>query len=192
MKKNLMIFVAVFFVAMLVFQTADIPSPTGVPASGKAKRIPCHKTSTAFERGFDDKFIKIAQEQLESGNFIFSSRVEKATYAPTKLFGYVKLSDIDAVTQIELDNCLIEKKLSDKKLKIKYYIYENDVGDPGKKTKKSKLYAGYVVYKFYNQKNKLIYQSQIDFMNRQGTDIAQAVRCAIKSFATYNKQTKQK
>jgi len=190
MKKNLMIFVAVFFLAMLVFQTADIPSPTGVPASGKAKRIPCHKHCTAFERGFSDEFIKIAQAQLESGNFTFSSRVEKSTYSPSKLFNYVKLSDIDKITQIELENCLVEKKLTDEKLQIKYYIYENDIGDPGKKTKKSKLYAGYVVYKFYNNKNKLIYQSQIDFMNKQGTDIAQSVKCAIKSFATFNKQTK--
>ncbi len=192
MKKNLLIFIGVFIVAMLVFQTADIPSATGVPASGKAKRIPCHKTSTAFERGFGDKFIKTAQAQLSSGNFTFSSRVEKAKYAPSKLFDYVKLSDIDAITQIELEGYLVEKKLTDEKLKIKYYIYENDVGDPGKKTKKSKLYAGYVVYKFYNKKNKLIYQSQIDFMNRQGTDIAQSVKCAIKSFATFNKQTKLK
>ncbi len=192
MKKNLMIFVAVFFIAMLIFQTADIPSPTGVPASGKAKRIPCHKLCTAFERGFGDEFIKIAQEELESGNFTFSSRVEKATFAPSKLFNYVKLSDIDAITQIELESYLVEKKLTDEKLKIKYYIYENDVGDPGKKTKKSKLYAGYVVYKFYNKNNKLIYQSQIDFMNRQGTDIAQSVKCAIKSFATYNKSTQNK
>ena len=113
--------------------------------------------------------------------------MEKATYAPSKLFNYVKLSDIDKITQIELDSYIVKKEVLDDKLRISYYIYENDVGDPGKKTKKSKLYAGYVVYKFYNKNNKLIYQSQIDFMNKQGADIAQSVKCAIKSFATYNK-----
>ncbi|RLA77521.1 MAG: hypothetical protein DRG78_17275 [Epsilonproteobacteria bacterium] len=190
MKTNLMIFIGVFFIAMLIFQTADVPSKTGVPESGKAKRIPCHKINTAFERGFGDEFIKTAQTQLESGNFKFSSRIEKATYAPSKLFNYVKLADIDKITQLELESYIIKKELADEKLRMSYYIYENDVGDPGKKTKKSKLYAGYVVYKFYNKKNKLIYQSQIDFMNRQGTDIAQSVKCAIRSFATFNKQGK--
>ena len=181
MKKNLIIFAVVFVVAILIMQTAKMPK------SGKVDRLPCHKTMICFERSFGDKDIKMAQKQLESGNFEFSSRVEKATYAPSKLFDYIKLSDVDKITQMELDSYVIKKELTDEKLKISYYVYENDIGDPGKKTKKSKLYAGYVVYKFYNKKNKLIYQSQIDFMDKQGADIAQSVKCAIKSFATYNK-----
>ena len=187
MKNNLVIFVAVFLFTMLGSSIYDQIVNSATQKSGKAQRLPCHKSKTSFERGFDDNFIKIAQKQLETGNVKFSSYVEKATYVPSKLFNYVKLSDINKITQMELDSYIVKKEPNDDKLKISYYIYENDVGDPGKKTKKSKLYAGYVVYKFYNKNNKLIYQSQIDFMDKQGTDIAQSVKCAIKSFATYNK-----
>ena len=191
MKNNLMIFVGVFLMTMLgssIYEEITKKSPI---ESGKAKRLPCQKHNVSFERGFGDDYIKIAQKQLESGNFKFTSYIEKAQYAPSKLFDYIQLSDINKITQTELNSYIKTKKEDDEKLRISYYIYENDIGDPGKKTKKSKLYAGYVVYKFYNKNNKLIYQSQIDFMNKQGTDIAQSVRCAIKSFATFNKQIKK-
>ena len=181
MRNNLIVFAVVFTIAILIMQTAKMPK------TGRADRLPCHKTKVCFENGFGDKDIKIAQKQLESGNFNFSSRVEKSKYAPSKLFDYIKLSDVDKITQIELDSYLVKKELTDNKLKISYYIYENDVKDPGKKTKKSKLYGGYVVYKFYNKNNRLIYQSQVDFMNKKGADIASSVKCAIKSFATFNK-----
>ena len=188
MKKNLIIFVGVFIVAILVMQTADIPSEMGVPESGKAKRLLCQQQMTSFERGFGDEFIKKAQQQLESGNYKFSSYIEKATYAPSKLFDFIKLADMDKVTANLLKANIKTNKPNDEKLRISYYIYENDIGDPGKKTKKSKLYAGYVVYKFYNKNNKLIYQSQIDFMNKQGDDVPASIQCAIESFATFNKE----
>jgi hypothetical protein len=185
MKQNLAVFVGVFLMTMLLGSVYD--QITKEQESPKAKRIPCQSKTVSFERGFSDEFIKTAQKQLESGNFKFTSYVEKATYAQTKLFNYVKLSDMDIITTKELKSYTIKELLDDDKLRITYYIYENDIGDPGKKTKKSKLYAGYVVFKFYNNKNKLIYQSQIDFMNKQGLDIPQSIKCAIKSFATFNK-----
>ncbi len=187
MKKNLMIFVTVFFIAMLIFQTADIPSPTGVPASGKAIRIPCQKKATSFERGFGDEDIKIAQALLESGNVKLSSRVEKAVYATSKMFEYVKLEDTNKIVQAELKKYIKNQIEQKDKLNLSYYIYENDVKDPGKKTKKSKLYAGYIVMQVKNKNNKTIYKVQIDFMDRQGADIDQSIKCCIKSFATFNK-----
>jgi hypothetical protein len=187
MRSNINIFVGVFLLTLLVSNIYEQFTTKSPIESGKAKRLPCQKNNVSFERGFGDEFIKTAQTQLENGNFKFTSYVEKATYAKSKLFDFIKLSDIDKITQNELNSYAIHKKQNDEKLRISYYIYENDIRDPGKKTKKSKLYAGYVVYKFYNKTNKLIYQSQIDFMDKQGKDINKSVKCAIKSFATFNK-----
>jgi len=188
MKNKLIVFIIVFAITILVIQTADIPSLSGVPESGKAKRIPCQTHATSFERGFGDADIKVAQELLESGNINLTSRVEKAVYAKSKLFEYVKLEDTDKIVLDELNSYVKTKKASDIKLNLSYYIYENDVKDPGKKTKKSKLYAGYVVFQVKNENNKTIYKVQIDFMDRQGADIAQSIKCCLKSFATFNKQ----
>ena len=184
MKKYISIFIGVFL--FVVVGNGIYSQITKKSESPKAKRLPCQKKMTSFERGFSTKDIKIGQKQLVNGNFKFTSYIEKAQYSKSKLFDYIKLSDMDIVTTNELKSYIKDEQLSDNKLKIIYYIYENDVKNPGKKTKKSKLYAGYVVYKFYNNKNKLIYQSQIDFMNKQGSDIPQSIRCAIKSFVTFN------
>ena len=187
MKKNLIIFIVVFAITMLAIQTADIPSDTGVPESGKAKRIACQEHATSFERGFGDEDIKKAQILLENGNVTFTSSVEKAVYAESKLFEFVKLEDTDKIVQNELNKYIKDKIEQKDKLNLSYYIYENDIKDPGKKTKKSKLYAGYVVLQVKNENNKTIYKVQIDFMDRQGADIAQSIKCCVKSFATYNK-----
>jgi len=69
--------------------------------------------------------------------------------------------------------------------KLSYYIYENDIKDPGKKNEKSKKYAGYIVTKLRNKKNKLIYQNQIDFMDFKGADLANSVECSVESLLTY-------
>ena len=187
MKKYLIIFAVVFGITMLVIQTSDIPSQSGVPESGKAKRIPCQKQATSFERGFGDKEIKKAQTLLENGNVKLSSSVEKAVYAESKMFEFVKLKDTDKIVQNELSKYVKNKTEQKDKLNLSYYIYENDVKDPGKKTKKSKLYAGYIVMQVKNNNNKTIYKVQIDFMDRQGADIAQSIQCCVKSFATFNK-----
>ncbi len=187
MKKNLLIFIVVFIVAMFVIQTSDIPSQMGVPESGKAKRIPCQKHATSFERGFGDEDIKYAQKLIESGNVSLSSSIEKAVHAESKLFEYVKLSDTDKIVTNKLDSYVKNKVENSEKLNLSYYIYENDIKDPGKKTKKSKLYAGYVVFQVKNKNNKVIYKVQIDFMDKKGADIAQSIECCIESLATFNK-----
>ena len=188
MKQNIIIFLGSVIFALLIGSIyEEITKENNPKTSPKALRLECQRQNVSFERGFDDKFIITAQQQLEEGNFKFTSYVEKAQYSLSKLFDYVKLEDMDKITENELKSYTKTLKLKDDKLKIVYYIYENDINDPGKKTKKSKLYAGYVVYKFYNNKNKLIYQSQIDFMDKQGKDLPKSMKCAIKSFATFNK-----
>ena len=124
--------------------------------SARSSRISCHKDATVFERLYIEKEKKAIQKKLEEGNYTLSSSVLKAVYSKSKLFDFV---DLD-------------------------YIYENDVDDPGKKTAKSKLYAGYIVVKFKNDKNELIYQVQVDFMDKKGADLPQSIKCAIKSFIT--------
>ena len=184
MKKNIIIFIVVF-VGYLIGNSIYLQM-TKDPTPGKAKRLPCQKKVTTFERGFNNEDIKTAQELLKSGNVIFTSKAEKSIYAKSKLFGYISLEDTDKLFQEQLDKYIVEKKVQNKKLKVHYNIYENDVKDPGKKTKKSKLYAGYVWVEVRNDKNRVIYKVQIDFMDKKGGDIAQAIKCCIKSFATYN------
>jgi len=67
------------------------------------------------------------------------------------------------------------------KLLVSYYTRENDIKDPGKKTKKSKLYAGYLVFEF-KLHDKTVYKTQTDFQDKQGKDIADRVSCVIRSF----------
>lgn len=182
MKRFLWIFVGVLFVLLLgnsIFKQIQKEN-----TSARASRIECHKKTIVFERVYIQDSIKAAQKNLIEGNYILSSSVQKAVYAKSKLFDFVHLEDMDKVTVAILDSYIQQKKRSDKKLKISYYIYENDVEDPGKKTKKSKLYAGYVVFQFSNNNDELLYQVQIDFMDKKGIDLPKKIACAIKSFIT--------
>ena len=150
----------------------------------KSERLDCHKTMTSFERIYDKSKIKDAQTMLLSGNYLLSSSVQKAVYSESKLFDFIKLENMDKVTLKTIKSYVKKLNPSEDKLKISYYIYENDIKDPGKKTEKSKLYAGYVVFRFSSQSDELIYQSQIDFMSKQGADLPKSIECAIKSFIT--------
>jgi len=157
---------------------------TQINKSAKATRIECQKKAISFERVYLKEDIKFAQKLLREGNIEFTSSVQKAKYTKSKLFEYVKLFEADEVLKSALRQYIKEKKISDNKLNISYYIYENDVNDPGKKTKKSKLYAGYVVFRFFNPKDEPIYQVQIDFMDKKGKDLPQRIKCAVESFNT--------
>lgn len=187
MKNYIIVFVVVFIGYFLADSIYTQVTKDKTP--GKAKRIECQTKTTTFERGFGDEDIKKAQTKLEQGEVEFSSTIEKAIYVKSELFEYVKLEETDKIFALALEKEI--KKETESKgqlLKISYNIYENDVGDPGKKTKASKLYAGYVVMQVKNDKNKVIYKVQIDFMDKKGADIAQSIECCVKSFATFNKE----
>ena len=184
MKNNIGVFVIVFILALLGNSVYTEMSKDKTP--GKAKRLQCQKMVTTFENGYILKEIKEAQKQLLYGNIPFTSSVEKSHYAKSKLFNYISLKSTDKIFKKELLKYKKSDKNKSSSYTLNYYIYENDVKDPGKKTKKSKLYAGYVVTQLKNTRNMIIYQNQIDFMDRQGADIKQTIQCGIKSLVTFN------
>lgn len=182
MKKYIVTFIVLSFVFIL--GSSFYKQVQKDMNAGKSTRIECQKKATSFERVYIPQDIKFAQEQLKSGNVRFSSSVKKAHYSKSELFEYVSLAQMDEVLQNVLNQNIVTRKVEDSKLDIKYYIYENDVNDPGKKTEKSKLYAGYVVFQFFNVKKEPIYQVQIDFSDKKGADLSRRIECAIESFIT--------
>lgn len=182
MKKYIWIFIGICFVWLIGSSIYNQIQKEN--KSARATRIDCQKKATAFERVYVKDELQVIQDKLKKGNYSLSSSVQKAVYAKSKLFDFVALADMDKVVLETLDSYIIQKSLSEEKLNVSYYIYENDVEDPGKKTKKSKIYAGYVVFRFSNSKKNLIYQIQIDFMDKKGADLPQSIKCAIKSFIT--------
>jgi len=99
----------------------------------------------------------------------------------SRLFEYVNLEDVDTMVTETITAKQHLKNISGEKLHITYYIYENDKKDPGKKTPKSKLYAGYLHFTFEMNGTK-VYINQSDFMDLQGQDISKSVQCVIDSF----------
>lgn len=171
-----LVLIITFAIGVFLFQQS---AHTG----GKTQRIACHKTYTVFERIYNDTALKNVKNALYSGKYELHSSVEKAKFMPTRLFNYVHLSDVDKLVK---DAILAYKKsttITEDKVNIDYYIYENDKADPGKKTQKSKLYAGYVRFTFTYQGIKA-YVVQVDFMDAQGRDIHKSVQCAIESVVT--------
>ncbi len=185
MKRNLLIFIVVFVSYFL--GNSIYTEITRDKTPGKAKRIPCQAKVTTFEKCFLNDDIKIAQSLLESGNIHLSSSVKRSVYSKSKLFDIIKLDDLDKLVYSELNSYIKRKKETKDKLNLSYYVYENDPKDPGKKTEKSKLYGGYILLQVKNKKDRTIYKVQIDFMDKQGKDLKQSLKCCIKSFATYNK-----
>jgi len=183
MSSKITVFIIVFFVTLIgnsVYQQMQKD-----PTPGKAKRLQCQREATTFEKGYALKEIQEFQQILKSEHVPFTSSIEKSSYAKSHLFEYVQLSQVDEMFKKELNSYIKDNKDLPNHFKLSYYVYENDVKDPGKKTKKSKLYAGYIVTKLTNEKNRVIYQSQIDFMDKKGADIAKTVKCSVKSLATF-------
>ncbi|RLA69117.1 MAG: hypothetical protein DRG24_08995 [Epsilonproteobacteria bacterium] len=149
----------------------------------KSARLPCHNKAVVFERLYAPELLASSKEALLSGHYVLSSSVKKATFMKSKLFEYVNLKEVDTMVTEAIATKQHLKNVSDEKLYITYYIYENDKKDPGKKTPKSKLYAGYLHFTF-EMNGKKIYINQSDFMDLQGKDISKSVQCVIESFLT--------
>jgi hypothetical protein len=101
----------------------------------------------------------------------------------TQMFKYVQIDKVDQMVKDAIAKRKQADAKADGKVHIDYYIYENDKADPGKKTKKSKLYAGFLRF-ILTYNGKKFYSVQADFMNLEGTDIPKSVECAIESFMT--------
>ena len=153
------------------------------PRSAKAKRLPCQKKSITFERTYIKPAIQKIQESLKNGAYTINIRKEEAVYMETRLFEYVDTDNVKTMIEKEFLTYAKESKNSNENVTIDLLIYENDRGNPGKKTKKSKLYAGYLMFSF-KLGGKEVYKIQIDFMNHEGKDIKQKIACAAKSIMT--------
>lgn len=154
------------------------------PSSGaKATRLECHKQSTTFERVYNQRLIKEAVNALKSGNVKTKYAMQFSVYTPSKMGQYFTIEQVNSDLLQILAKHKDNKSISNKSLMIDYYVYENDVDDPGKKTKEAKEYAGYIRMNFYID-NTHVYANQIDFMDWQGKDIKDRLECAINSLRT--------
>ncbi len=149
----------------------------------KSTRLSCHKDAVVFERVYESALLASSKEALVSGNYAVASSVKKAVYMQSRLFEHVNLEEVDTMVTEAITTQQHLKSVSDDTLNITYYIYENDKKDPGKKTAKSKRYAGYLHFTF-EMNGKKIYINQTDFMDLQGKDISKSIQCIIKSFLT--------
>ena len=185
MKKYIIVFVVVF-IGYFIGDSIN-KEMTKDKTPGKAKRLACQKKVTTFERAYSIADIKFAQNLIEHGSISFSSAIEKPKYSKSVLSDYITLDEIDLMFTKILRSYVKYNEDNNSGYKLSYYIYENDKNDPGKKTKKSKLYAGYVVFEVKTIKNKSIYKVQVDFMNHKKQEIKNSLECSVKSFMTYNK-----
>ncbi|CAA6823723.1 MAG: Unknown protein [uncultured Sulfurovum sp.] len=151
--------------------------------SGKADRIACHKKSVVFEKVYDENQFEKVKNALYTGAYKLTSRVQKSVYMKTRMFEYVDLKDVDKLVENAIAQYKKQIPNTGNKVGVDYYIYENDKADPGKKTVKSKLYAGYLHF-IFSYGGKKVYAVQVDFMDLEGKDIDKSVECAIKSLVT--------
>ena len=147
--------------------------------SANISRLACHTKQIAFERVYKKELVVDMQNAIESGNVEIKSKFKLSEHMQTRLSKLISLEDVNSMIQKQIALHQRATK-SNKKLVIDYFIYENDKDDPGKKTAKSKLYAGYLVFNFLLE-GEQVYRLQIDFMDMQGKDIDEKIRCMMKS-----------
>lgn len=148
--------------------------------SANTARLECHKKSTTFEYVYQKEQVNTILDAIKSNHVVIRSKFQLSEHMQTKLANYISLSQVDKMIKDQIDVYKVTDKESDKELLIDYFIYENDKEDPGKKTAKSKLYAGYLVFHFLLEGEK-VYRIQIDFMDLQGKDIEEKVGCVFDS-----------
>jgi hypothetical protein len=155
------------------------------PKSAKSSRLVCQKKAITFERVLKPKLVKSLLETLKSGDYKVVVWADKAKYAKSVMFDYVDIDIIkdDFIQKIKKSkaNNIQPQKTDD--IFVDMMIYENDKKDPGKKTARSKLYAGYIEVTF-KVHNKVVYLIQTDFMNLKGEDIPQRISCIVDSVMT--------
>jgi len=172
----LILFLIVIFLSYGILKEATKPSV-------KDKRISCQEQTITFEKIANLKLIETSKNLLRSNNYYISSHIEYSKYMKSQLNKYINIEKSDELLNKTIKNYLNKAEKTNKKLEIKYYIYENDKEDKGKKGKKSKLYAGYLLFEF-KLDNKLIYKIQTDYMKLNATDIPNRMDCVIRSFIT--------
>ena len=152
------------------------------PVSGKSERLNCHTKYTTFEKVVNQKSIKNLLQTLKSDDYKIVVWADKAKYMTSVMFEDVdiKVIEKDIKEKIKLYNLKnIDAKKTNNVL-IDVMVYENDKKDPSKKTKKSKLYAGYLAVTVKIDK-KVVYKIQTDFMDLKGKDISNRISCIVNS-----------
>lgn len=179
MLRNIVILLSFFLLVLLITFSINKPKNT----SGKSKWLPCHNEVVVFEKVYKPKLFEEARDALKQQNYLIDSRIQKAHYMKSQLFEYVDIKNVDQNVKKAVGVYASETKRETESLKLRYLIYENDKNDPGKKTQKSKVYAGYLKFELF-YKSKRVYAIQIDFMDLQGKDIPQRIDCAMQSIMT--------
>ncbi len=172
----------IIIIALIYFVGNDIYKQN-TKTGAKSTRLACHKTCKVFERVYDKELLTKAQEAVRAGEYKLTSRIKEAKFMQTQMFKYVQLEEVDQMVKDAIEKKKQADAKAEGKVHIDYYIYENDKEDPGKKTKKSKLYAGFLRF-ILTYNGKKFYSVQADFMDLQGKDIPKSVECAIESFIT--------
>lgn len=152
-------------------------------SSIKSKRLSCQNKTITFEKISINKPIKEAVNLLESNNIIISSNIEYSKYMKSHLVNKLTIKDLNYKFDSVLAKFIKNDNSSDDKLAINYYVYENDKKDTGKKGKKSKLYAGYLLFEF-KLNNQLIYKIQTDYMDIDAKDLEERMNCVLESFTS--------
>ena len=156
--------------------------------SAKAVRLPCQNAVTTFEARYGDPAaLQEALALLERRAYRVVSSFQKSQYMESRLFEYVDMErttqQIIAALEAQLPPAPADAAANGRALVIDYLIYENDKKDPRKKTKKSKLYEGYLLFAL-KLDGKTLYKFQIDFMGPEGSDIPERIACAVRSITT--------
>ncbi|KFL34161.1 MULTISPECIES: hypothetical protein [unclassified Sulfurospirillum] len=144
-------------------------------SGSRSMNLSCQKEVVVFERVYFQEQIHALKEATHLKGVELKLQIQKARYAPSKLFETLDLEEVKHILTKEFGEAS-----SQNVPRLDLLIYENDPLDPGKKTKEAKLYAGYLVFGFY-MGEALIYKIQIDFMDKEGKDIAKRIACAKAS-----------
>ena len=171
------IFIALLFGLVLIVSKSIYDQMNKGGAS--AKRLDCHTKSVVFEKVLSPLHVKELQNVLRGQDIDITIATRPAKYMQTQLFEHVDILEIKKQTKEALKQYKASSPTT-KKGSISIIVYENDKLDPGKKTAKSKLYAGYLIYTFVLDDTP-VYKIQIDFMDDKGGDIAQKIVCALQS-----------
>ena len=181
MGKNLYIIIIVIFFSLVVKEIYTQTSK--VKTSAKAHRIECQKERITFEKVLKQDLVKQMQDSIKANNYTLDVWAQKAKYMKSVMFEKVSIKEIENRLNTELlkykDNAII----SSQNLFLDVMVYENDKKDPGKKTAKSKKYAGYIEVGCKLGK-KVVYKIQTDFMSLNGADIPNRLNCITKSIMT--------
>ncbi len=179
-KTNIWIFIGVF-ISFLIAN--EIYTQVNKPASGKSSRLECHKKGATFEKVVNQELIRKLKYSLHYNYFKVVVWADKAKYMESVMFDYVDVNVIKNNMINKIKQYSDKRSLTEDKVVIDVMIYENDKKDPGKKTKKSKLYAGYIEVTIKVNKS-IVYKIQTDFMDLEGKDIPQRITCIVKSIMT--------